>query len=56
MSELAIQVGSTVRLKSGGPTMTVRYIDAVNEVVFCQWFERGRLNQGSFPPGSLELV
>ena len=56
MSELAIQVGSTVKLKSGGPTMTVKYVDAVREVVTCQWFERGRLNQGMFPPGSLEVV
>lgn len=61
-------VGDIVRLKSGGPEMTVTQVrhplDGVLEklgqspTVECMWFE-GKSNKrgkGNFPPGSLEKV
>lgn len=65
-----ITIGSKVRLKSGGPDMTVKSyglkleagpIFAKNvedkDVVDCQWFNNlGELKESSFPILSLELV
>jgi uncharacterized protein YodC (DUF2158 family) len=44
--------GQMVRLKSGGPAMTV--IDVVDGVVVCQWFERNKSHTGRFTPETLE--
>jgi uncharacterized protein YodC (DUF2158 family) len=51
-----IMVGSVVRLKSGGPAMTV--ISYQNGKVGCIWFGNGRYNGGSgeYPPECLESV
>jgi len=46
--------GETVRLKSGGPDMTVRGHTPNGENVIAQWFAGKKLEQGSFPPESLE--
>jgi uncharacterized protein YodC (DUF2158 family) len=52
-----LQVGSVVKLKSGGPDMTVTRIE--NEqgtiFVFCSWFVGTKSEKGHFPPEALEL-
>jgi uncharacterized protein YodC (DUF2158 family) len=57
MPEAPFKVGDIVRLRSGGPRMTVRAVDvepASGEVtVFCNWFARNRIEQGNFPPDTL---
>ncbi|MGJ8562410.1 MAG: YodC family protein [Alphaproteobacteria bacterium] len=47
--------GDLVRLKSGGPKMTV--LEAENEFALgCQWFDRnGKLHTESFPTSMLNL-
>ena len=50
-------VGETVKLKSGGPDMSVRALpSAPSDVYTCQWFAGKKLEQGSFPGDSLESV
>lgn len=54
-------VGNIVKLKSGGPEMTVhgeRQTMATKNLlmVHCQWFAGKKLESGDFPPDSLELV
>jgi uncharacterized protein YodC (DUF2158 family) len=46
-----IEVGDTVRLKSGGPLMTVTEIEDRQGVksVFCVWFEKNKQDKGAFP-------
>jgi len=51
---MAFKAGDTVRLKSGGPLMTVASIlrgDAHYAV--CQWFEGTTLKQGQFDQEAL---
>ena len=44
--------GDTVRLKSGGPTMTV--IEKSGSECTCQWFDSNdKINYGSFPAAGL---
>lgn len=59
-----IKVGSVVRLKSGGPNMTVSSIDAGQDeypsVAYCDWFveeKNGghRRENATFPLTSLDL-
>lgn len=46
-------IGSVVRLKSGGPKMTVTSIN--EDKVTCQWFGDGKnLSQGEFLDKTLE--
>lgn len=50
-------VGEIVKLKSGGPEMTVQIIpSSTNDQYYCQWFAGKKLEQGRFPADSLELV
>lgn len=46
------QVGDVVRLKSGGPKMTVTKIE--EERVHCDWFEKGKLHERIFRVEALE--
>ena len=48
--------GDTVRLKSGGPIMTVTNIgDRMGELaVWCMWFEKMKKMEDTFPPEALE--
>jgi uncharacterized protein YodC (DUF2158 family) len=41
-------VGGIVKLKSGGPSMTVTHINDDNNMVTCHWFERGELKIGYY--------
>jgi uncharacterized protein YodC (DUF2158 family) len=57
------QKGNTVRLKSGGPIMTIETIDAraylggsEKDHARCQWFEKNELETGVFPLASLEAA
>ncbi len=52
------EVGTIVKLKSGGPDMTVQREVNTNAGTFyrCQWFAGKKLESGDFPPDSLELV
>lgn len=53
-----IEIGDIVRLKSGGPQMTVDWMaDGVNCQVFCIWFSSGgECNRQAFRPTSLVLM
>lgn len=49
-----MEIGDIVRLKSGGPVMTVALVDPV--CVVCVWFdEHQSLQQASFKIATLEL-
>ena len=50
-------IGDIVKLNSGGPEMTVQSLPgSSNSNYRCQWFAGKKLESGSFPPDSLELV
>lgn len=48
-------VGTIVKLKSGGPDMTVQ-TTAEKNYLYAQWFAGKKLEQGRFPVSSLEEV
>ncbi|WP_074939181.1 YodC family protein [Ectopseudomonas composti] len=52
------KIGDIVRLKSGGPDMTIQVIPkpGYSSQYKCQWFAGKKLEDGIFPPDSLELV
>lgn len=53
----AFDVGIIVRLKSGGPEMTIRRFTGDAEThVACQWFAGKKLEDGVFPVESLDLI
>lgn len=57
--QAAFNIGDIVKLKSGGPDMTVRDINDVgNSGVYfqCQWFAGKKLESGSFRGESLVLT
>jgi len=54
MENNKLSVGDVVRLKSGGPAMTITYIDDENDSV-CKWFDaKLKLRGGEFAISSLE--
>lgn len=56
-SSQKLKIGDVVKLKSGGPTMTVTKIE--DEYVYCKWFQgeyHDKVDSGNFPPDSLHLV
>ncbi|PYC18758.1 DUF2158 domain-containing protein [Pseudomonas jessenii] len=58
-NQAAFKVGDIVKLKSGGPDMTVRYVENNNGTqpyLHCQWFAGKKLEDGSFPSNSLAAV
>jgi uncharacterized protein YodC (DUF2158 family) len=51
------KVGDTVRLKSGGPLMTVTGVGTVEsrgQMVWTSWFVNTKEDKGHFPAASLE--
>ena len=56
-SSQKLKIGDVVKLKSGGPTMTI--IKVENEEAYCKWFTgeyRDKVDSGYFPFDSLQLV
>lgn len=49
------KVGAIVRLKSGGPSMTVNSIRDSDGHVWCSWFAGNKLQSGRFSPDSIGL-
>jgi len=54
---MTFQTGEIVKLKSGGPDMTVQTTATETTThLYCQWFAGKKLESGKFPIGSLERV
>lgn len=62
MTKQKIEVGTIVKLKSGGPDMAVKDVItnfSTNQPTGdfrCQWFAGKKLDSGVFPTESLEIV
>lgn len=54
MADQTYKTGDGVRLKAGGPKMTVSHYDRINGRVYCQWFDGTEKKDGGFPEHSLE--
>ena len=55
--QVQFKTGDIVKLKSGGPEMTIKAPASQNKANFyCQWFAGKKLEQGNFPSNSLDLV
>jgi len=53
---MTFNTGDVVRLKSGGPKMTILGTDGAPDVFACKWFDRnGRLNKDSFEASTVEI-
>jgi uncharacterized protein YodC (DUF2158 family) len=48
-----MKAGDVVRLKSGGPAMTIRFVEG--QEAYCDWFEKSDLKGSRFLLTSLEL-
>jgi uncharacterized protein YodC (DUF2158 family) len=51
MDSPAIQIGTVVQLRSGGPLMTV--VSVSGESVCCEWFHGEKVVRGEFPVAAL---
>ena len=51
---MKFKTGNIVKLKSGGPEMTVRSVGG--SLVICQWFAGKKLSMGNFELDSLILA
>ncbi|MGO0628681.1 YodC family protein [Pseudomonas sp. SAR267] len=54
--EALFKVGDLVRIKSGGPVMTVKTVFDQSNSFDCQWFAGKKLEVGRFPSESLVPV
>jgi len=48
--------GDIVKIRSGGPDMTVKSISNIDGELICQWFSGSKLQSGYFDPESLVKV
>jgi uncharacterized protein YodC (DUF2158 family) len=51
------KIGDTVRLKSGGPLMTVTAVekdDTKGQTVWTSWFANNKVDKGRYPASSLD--
>lgn len=55
-SENVIAIGSVVRLKSGGPKMTMALKDMSGDYYNCIWFDGNKKECGLFPKDTLVIV
>jgi uncharacterized protein YodC (DUF2158 family) len=56
---MAFRIGDVVKLKSGGPLMTVTNPGSTtgeHAVVSCSWFDGTTPHASVFPPDTLEIV
>jgi uncharacterized protein YodC (DUF2158 family) len=54
---MKFKVGDIVKLKSGGPEMTVEKPFTHDGIAYrCQWFAGKKMESGIFPEDSLEIV
>jgi uncharacterized protein YodC (DUF2158 family) len=53
--EATYKIGDIVRLKSGGPSMTVDSIGERDGRIWCHWFAGNKLETGGFSPESIGL-
>ncbi len=53
-----IKAGDNVQLKSGGPVMTVNFVenDGSTEIAACSWFIKDKKQSSRFPVVTLKLV
>ncbi|MEZ8657028.1 YodC family protein [Vibrio splendidus] len=49
---MSFKTGDIVKLKSGGPDMTVQSTSPIG--YWCQWFAGKKMERGQFPKDSLE--
>lgn len=57
LEQVKFAVGTIVKLKSGGPEMTVQRVPPKTDGYYtCQWFAGKKLEDGLFPADSLELI
>jgi uncharacterized protein YodC (DUF2158 family) len=54
MTTIDLEKGMLVRLKSGGPTMTVRAVSGTQ--AYCEWFTEADRRQGTFEVSTLDIV
>ena len=50
-----LEVGDVVKLKSGGPKMTIKWVEP-SSIANCQWFLGDTLKDGNFSLASLQKV
>ncbi len=50
------EVGDVVRLKSGGPKMTIQSFRAPHEDYFCKWFAGKKMKSGYFDKATFKKV
>jgi uncharacterized protein YodC (DUF2158 family) len=55
MAQSEIKKGDTVMLKSGGPVMTVQWIDEYGGAM-CSWFDGNTPHHGKYSSDSLKVV
>lgn len=54
MANGVFKPGDTVKLKSGGPVMTVSTAKDTNGFYYCQWFKGATQQHGNFREETLE--
>jgi uncharacterized protein YodC (DUF2158 family) len=54
MAKRDFETGDVVRLKSGGPRMTVVGHVQLSDIMLCKWFEGDKVHTDSFPSKALE--